>query len=86
MRRQISLNMLLSVITPEKILVNCEVSSAEFPGTLGPFVVLRGHAPLISSLERGKIVYTDDSGEHSIEIAHGFVEVCKDRLSACVEL
>ena len=56
------------------------------PGELGSFSVLYDHAPLISSLIKGEIKYTEDELEKSIGISSGFVEVRDNIVSACVEI
>ena len=61
------------------------VSAVTLPGTLGPFEVLKNHAALISSLEKGEIVYVAEGEEHRIPIASGFVEVRDNQVDACVE-
>jgi F-type H+-transporting ATPase subunit epsilon len=47
--------MKLEVITPEKKMFEGETEAVRFPGTNGEFQVLKGHAPIISSLKDGKI-------------------------------
>lgn len=77
----------LEIISPERTLLKCNVRSAEFPGTLGPFMVLCDHAPLISSLEKGLIRYTcEDGSRQDIRILSGFVTVGGNSIKACVEL
>lgn len=77
----------LQILSPERELVHESVASVELPGTLGRFVVLEGHAPLISSLCRGDITYRIDEGkEGKVSISSGFVEVCGNHVTACVEL
>lgn len=76
---------MLDVIAPERTLVHRMVSSVELPGTGGRFVVLKGHSPLISSLSKGRIVYTSGGREQSLEVSSGFVEVCGDHVTASVE-
>ncbi len=77
----------LSVHSPEGALVQTEVSRVELPGAKGRFVVLEDHAPLISSLTEGNIVYrSGDADDESLSIKSGFVEICDNHVSACVEL
>ena len=47
----------MTIATPEGVIFEGEVESAEFPGTLGAFTLLPLHAALISSLTGGQIVY-----------------------------
>ena len=77
----------LKVISPEKIIFTGEVESVTVPGTLGEFEILDNHAPIISSLEKGKVDYVPLHGDkESLEIRGGFVEVQKNQISLCVEL
>ena len=47
--------MYLEIISPEKTLFKGEVESILFPGTYGDFQVLNNHAPIVSTLTRGKV-------------------------------
>lgn len=76
----------LKIISPEKTVFNGEVSSVLVPGTLGSFEILQGHAPIISSLEPGKVEYTTKEGKQQLNINGGFVETKKDEVSLCVEI
>ena len=76
----------LHIVSPEGTLVKTTVSAVTLPGTLGPFEVLKDHAALISSLDKGDIVYVSDGREHLVPIAEGFVEVRNNRVDVCVEV
>ena len=77
----------LKIVSPERIDFEGEVTSVLVPGTLGQFEILVNHAPIISTLEKGKVVYVLDGGEKkSIDIIGGFVEVQKNVVSVCAEL
>jgi len=76
----------LNIVSPESTLVDAEVESVTLPGTVGPFQVLWNHAPLISSLEKGEIVYVEGGKTQSLSISSGFVEVLSNTVSACVEM
>lgn len=76
----------LEIISPEKVIFKGEVESVLVPGTLGSFEILNNHAPIVSSLERGKVVYATKEGKKQLDINGGFVEVQKNIVSLCVEL
>ena len=77
----------LKVISPEKILFDGDVESVTVPGILGEFEVLENHAPIISSLNAGKMMFVvPNEGKMEINIAGGFVEVQKNEVSLCVEV
>ncbi|MBO6247403.1 MAG: F0F1 ATP synthase subunit epsilon [Bacteroidales bacterium] len=91
--------MRLNIITPEGTLVDQEVDRVELPGLMGRFVVLRNHAPLVSALTEGDIVFGEMAGpsaplsdrqenspESRIRISSGFVEVVDNHIIACVEV
>ncbi len=75
----------LKIVTPERIEYQGEIIRVVVPGTLGEFEVLENHAPIISSLEHGKIVFENKDGQHTLNVSGGFIEVQKNRVSICVE-
>jgi F-type H+-transporting ATPase subunit epsilon len=75
----------LEILTPEATLFKGEVTSVKFPGTAGQFEVLDNHAPLVSTLEKGKIRVRKSGGEDQyFDIEEGFVEVLKNRVVVMV--
>ena len=46
----------LRIVSPEKVVFDGEIESVTAPGVSGEFQVLKDHAPLISCLDRGKVV------------------------------
>ena len=77
----------LKIVSPEKIEFTGEVESVKVPGTQGNFEILTGHAPIISSLDKGRVVYTLPGGEKKpLDIFGGFVEVQKNVVSLCIEI
>ena len=76
----------LRVLAPTGELFCGEVAKVSLPGTKAPFVVLSGHAPIISSLEEGVVKYTSaDGSEGVIEISGGFVEVRDNNIIICID-
>ena len=75
-----------TVITPEKQLFSGHVQSVKVPGTKGQFQILKGHAPIVSSLDEGTVEVVEQGGtKHKFEIVRGFVEVLRDEVSViCV--
>jgi len=64
----------LEVATPERLLVDEQVTEAELPGQDGYLGVLAGHAPLLSALGSGVLMYHGGE-ERVLAIDGGFVEV-----------
>ncbi len=77
----------LVILTPEKMLLEKQVSSVSLPGTKGRFMVLKDHAPLISSLEEGEVRYdSSEGGGGSLYVRSGFVEIIRNKVTVCAEL
>lgn len=75
----------LHILSPEGTLAETPVSQVSLPGAAGPFVVLKDHAPLITSLTKGEVVYLTDAGEQRLPVQGGFVEVLHNLVTVCVE-
>lgn len=75
----------LEIITPDKTLFNGEVEAATFPGSKGAFQVLKNHAPLISSLEHGRVIIKAQKGVQEIMVNSGIVEVLKNNIIVLAE-
>ena len=67
--------MQLIIVAPRGVLCHTAVEKVSFPGALGAFTVLPGHAPLIAQLTAGKIRYTSGVEEREQEILRGFVRI-----------
>lgn len=48
--------MYLEIISPETTLFSGEVNSLTLPGTDGSFQVLENHAPIVSTLQAGRVI------------------------------
>ena len=79
-------NIQLIIYSPERTILEKMVSKVSLPGTLGRFMVLKDHAPLISSLEEGRIRFVCMGVEENIDIVSGFVEIAYNRVTVCAEL
>ncbi len=75
----------LTVLTPEKTLLEKLVSKVELPGSKGRFMVLYNHEPLISSLDEGEIVFESEAVQERVHVMSGFVEVHDNKVIACIE-
>lgn len=72
--------MVVEVITPDKVLFSGEANAVKLPSSSGAFEVLANHAPLISSLEKGKVVVKTNSGDETFEVTSGIVEVLNNKV------
>ncbi len=76
--------MKLKIISPEKVIYKGDVERVSLPGSLGLFTVLKDHAPLVSSLVEGKVVYLGTEGEKELMIESGVVEVRDNEVIICI--
>lgn len=70
----------LTVVTPERALIDTEADEVILPGLNGYLGVLPGHAPLISELATGRLSYRHGGKTESAAIAGGFVEVLDNQV------
>ena len=68
----------LQVATPEKLLVDEQVTEVQVPAKNGYLGILAGHAALLSELGAGALSYEGGGGPHLLEVAgavnHGQLE------------
>ena len=72
--------MLVEVITPDKVVFSGEADSIKLPETSGQFEALNNHAPLISSLEAGKVIVKTSEGNKEFDITGGIVEILNNKV------
>jgi F-type H+-transporting ATPase subunit epsilon len=70
----------LEIITPEKKVFEGDVTIATFPGSDGSFQVMNDHAPLVSLLKGGPVIYKSKEGNEQVVITGGVVEVLKNKV------
>ena len=76
----------LIIYSPERTVLEKMVCKVSLPGTMGRFMVLKDHAPLISSLEEGRVVFMSNGVEENVDIRSGFVESAFNKVTVCAEL
>ena len=65
----------LEIITPDKKVFSGKVTSVQVPGSKGSFAVLEYHAPIISTLEKGRVKVNEGGAETIFKISGGIIEV-----------
>ena len=70
----------LEIATPMRLVVSETVDEVVVPGIEGYFGVLPGHAPLLSTLGIGELMYRRDRDERHLAVAGGFCEVRNDKV------
>jgi F-type H+-transporting ATPase subunit epsilon len=73
--------MKIEIITPDKKIFDGDIKSVRVPGKKGSFQVLKDHAPIISTLEKGSVITVDQEGTEKIfEISGGVIEVKANKI------
>jgi F-type H+-transporting ATPase subunit epsilon len=75
----------LEVVTPERRVVDSEVDAVTLPTSSGEAGILPHHAPLISAISPGVMVYTAKGVSEKMAVSSGFVEVNGDKVSVLVD-
>jgi len=75
----------LTVVTPERALLNEQVDELQIPGAEGYLGVLPGHAPLFTELKVGELSYRKGTTWTSLVVAWGFAEVLPDQVRVLAE-
>jgi F-type H+-transporting ATPase subunit epsilon len=75
----------LELATPTRLVVSGEADEVVVPGTEGAFGVLPGHAPLLSLVGTGEVMYRTGRQEHYLAVSGGFAEVGPDHVTILTE-
>ena len=78
--------MLLEIISPDRSLYSGEVLSIRVPGSKGSFEILKNHAPIISTLEKGMINILEENGNRTtFEVEGGVIEAKNNKIIVLAE-
>jgi len=75
----------LEIATPMRLVVAETVDEIVVPGSQGYFGVLPGHAPFLTTLGIGELMYRIGRDEHYLAVAKGFAEVRNDKVIVLVD-
>ncbi len=79
--------MFLEIVTPEETLYSSEIKYVKVPGSNGQFGVLKDHAPIISTLEKGQIKAVEPDGtEKFFDVNGGVIEILKNNIIILLKL
>ena len=78
--------MYLEIITPDKKIFEGEVKLVQLPGSKSPFEILKNHAPIISTLDKGTLRIKELNGkEQFFEVDGGVIENKANKIIVLVE-
>jgi F-type H+-transporting ATPase subunit epsilon len=77
--------LMLEIVTPEKMAFNGHVEEVTVPGSEGEFGVLRGHASLLSGVDVGELNFTREGKKTYYAVSTGYAEVTSSKVTILVE-
>jgi F-type H+-transporting ATPase subunit epsilon len=78
--------LLLTVVTPDRKVLEEAVDEVILPGSEGYLGVLPGHAPLLTALKTGELSYREGTRWRYCFASRGFVEVLPDSVSVLADV
>jgi F-type H+-transporting ATPase subunit epsilon len=69
------MNLLLEIITPEKVIYKDEVSEVVVPTVDGEITILPNHVNLLTQIKPGELIIKKGSAQHYLAITGGFLEI-----------
>ena len=75
----------LDILTPEWTR-SVEADAVFIPGSLGPFEVLKNHAPIISTLVEGDVRWRIGDRTGSLRVKGGVMRLKNNEMQICAEI
>ena len=77
--------LILEIVTPEKMAFSGKVEEVTIPGTEGEFGVLRGHEAFLTSVDIGELNYIKDGKKTYYAVNGGYAEVTSSKVTVLIE-
>lgn len=79
------MNLLLEIITPEKVIYKDEVAEVVVPTINGEIAILPNHMNLLTKLNPGELIVKKGTNQQYLAITGGFLEVLNNKVSILAE-
>jgi len=79
------MNLLLEIITPEKVIYKDEVDEVVVPTLNGEIAILPNHINLLTQVNPGELIIKKGASQQYLAITGGFLEVQKNKISILAE-
>ena len=77
--------LLLEVVTPDRMVLSTQAEVVVLPGAEGQFGVLPGHIPFLSALDIGEMYYKAGGKTEYLAVSGGFAEVTGEKVTIVAE-
>ena len=78
--------LLLEIVTPDKLVLSQDVEYVGAPGLLGEFGVMANHIPFLSALGIGSLMYKVGGKANYVFVSGGFAEVSGNKVTVLAEV
>lgn len=75
----------LEVVTPEELKYEGEASIVQLPGYMGEMGILPQHAPLVTMLKPGELMYRNSEGTFHMAVDEGFATIADNKVVCLVD-
>lgn len=79
------MNLLLEIITPEKVVYKDEVDEVVAPAINGEIAILPNHINLLTQINPGELIIKRGSSQQYLAITGGFLEVADNKVSVLAD-
>jgi len=79
------MNLLLEIITPEKVIYKDEVNEVIVPTENGEIAILPNHINLLTQINPGELIIKKGDSQQYLAITGGFLEVSNNKISIIAE-
>ena len=77
--------LMLEIVTPEKMVFSDKIEEVTIPGAEGEFGVLRGHEAFLSAVDIGELNYIKDGKKTYFSVNTGYAEVTSSKVTILIE-
>jgi F-type H+-transporting ATPase subunit epsilon len=77
--------LILEIVTPEKMTFSGKIEEVTIPGTEGEFGVLRGHEAFLSSVDIGELSFLKEGKKTHYSVTTGYAEVTANKVTILIE-
>ncbi len=75
----------LEVVTPEELKYEGDATIVQLPGYLGEMGILPEHAPLVTMLKPGELMYRNAQGTFHLAVDEGFATIAENKVVCMVD-
>ncbi|MCX7982557.1 MAG: ATP synthase F1 subunit epsilon [Syntrophales bacterium] len=79
-------DLVLEIVTPNRMTFSGKVEEVSIPGTEGEMGILRGHTPVLTSIDLGELSYLKDGKRTYFAVSTGYAEILPHKVTVLVEI